>query len=172
MTGVTIRLLRPDDAETYAAFRRESLLDTPLAFTASAEDDRASSAAGVGEMLARGPESVIVAAFAPELVGAVGMYREHHVKRGHKMQVWGMYVTPSHRGAGVGLALMQAAVRHAQSIAGVTCIDLSVSSTSGVQRVYERAGFRAWGTEPQALRHNGESVSEHHMSLQLTEGVA
>ena len=55
MTGLrTIRPLTADDAEEYAALRRESLLDAPLAFTASPEDDKASSAAGVREMLSRG----------------------------------------------------------------------------------------------------------------------
>ena len=165
---VTIRLLSGDDAEEYAALRRESLLDSPLAFTSSPEDDRASWAEDVREMLARGPNGVIVGAFAERLVGIVGMYRERHLKRAHKMYIWGMYVTPAHRGSGVALRLIEAVVAHARAVPGITCIDLSVNSTApGAQRVYERAGFRVWGSEPDALRYNGQSTVEHHMSLQL-----
>jgi RimJ/RimL family protein N-acetyltransferase len=165
---IAIRLLTADDAEEYAAFRRESLLDAPLAFTSSPEDDSASSAEGVRKMLARGPDSVIVGAFEPELAGAVGMYRDHHLKRAHKLHVWGVYVRPSHRGRGVAVALLNAAIDHARSMPGIACLDLSVNSTApGAQRVYERVGFRFWGTEPDALRFAGEITQEHHMSLQL-----
>ena len=164
----TFRLLTADDAEEYAALRRESLLDAPLALTASPEDDRASSAAGVREMLTRGPDSVIVGAFAPELVGCVGLYRDHHLKRAHKLHVWGVYVRPSHRGTGVGVALLEAAIAHARSMPGVACLDLSVNSTApAAQRLYERVGFRMWGCEPDALRYGGQITQEHHMSLQL-----
>ena len=164
----TFRLLTADDAEEYAALRRESLLDAPLALTASPEDDRASSVAGVREILARGPDSVIVGAFAAELVGAVGMYRDHHLKRAHKLHVWGVYVRPSHRGTGVGVALLEAAIAHARSMPGIACLDLSVNSTApAAQRLYERVGFRMWGCEPDALRYRGQITQEHHMSLQL-----
>lgn len=164
----TIRLLTAHDAEEYAALRRESLLDAPLAFTSSPEDDTASSADGVRKMLARGPDSVIVSAFAPELIGAVGMYRDHHVKRAHKLHVWGVYVRATHRGSGVAVALLEAAIQHARSMPGIACLDLSVNSTApAAQRVYERVGFRMWGCEPEALRWGGEITQEHHMSLQL-----
>ena len=164
----TIRLLTPDDAEEYAALRRESLLDSPLAFTASPEDDRASSVDDVREMLSRGSDSVILGALGEQLVGIVGMYRERHLKRAHKMYIWGMYVAPPHRGSGLALQLIEAAVAQARTVPGIACIDLSVNSTApGAQRVYERAGFRVWGSEPDALRYDGQITVEHHMSLQL-----
>ena len=164
----TIRLLTADDAEEYAALRRESLLDAPLALTSSPEDDTASSAEGVRKVLARGPDSVIVGAFAPELIGAVGMYRDHHLKRAHKLHVWGVYVLATHRGSGVAVALLEAAIRHARTMPGVACLDLSVNSTApAAQRVYERVGFKMWGCEPDALRYDGQITQEHHMSLQL-----
>ena len=168
MSGVTIRLINDADAEAYAALRRESLLDAPLAFTSSPEDDAASSATGVREMLSHGVDAVIIGAFAPQLVGMVGMYRDRHLKRAHKMHVWGVYVTPSHRGSGLALAMMQAAIAHARSVPGIACLDLSVNSTApAAQRMYERAGFRMWGCEPDALRYGGKITQERHMSLQL-----
>ena len=119
-------------------------------------------------MLARAPDSVILGAFAPELIGMVGMYRDHHLKRAHKLHVWGVYVRATHRGSGVAVAMLEAAIRHARSMPGIACLDLSVNSTAPeAQRVYERVGFRMWGCEPDALRWRGEVTQEHHMSLQL-----
>ncbi|HSH39393.1 MAG TPA: GNAT family protein, partial [Chthoniobacterales bacterium] len=160
--------LTADDAEEYAALRRESLLDSPMAFTSSPEDDRAASGEGVRETLARGADSVIVGAFGPDLVGSVGMCRDHHLKRGHKLHVWGVYVRPAQRGSGIAAALLEAAIRHARSIPGIACLDLNVNSTApAAKRVYERVGFRMWGTEPDALRYRGEITQEHHMSMHL-----
>ncbi len=164
-----IHQLRPEDAETYAAFRRAALLDSPLSFMSSPDDDSACSADAVRERLRQAsPNSVIIGAFDPELVGTLGLYRDHHIKAAHKVFLWGMYVSPSHRCHGLGAKLLAAAIQHARSLAGVTAIRLSVSSTApGARRLYERAGFRIWGAEPDSLRHNGQSATEYHMILPL-----
>ena len=41
------------------------------------------------------------------------------------------------------------------------------SDAPEARRLYERAGFVSWGTEPDALRHEGRSVSETNMSYRL-----
>jgi RimJ/RimL family protein N-acetyltransferase len=171
MDQIVIRNLRPTDADTYAAFRRAALLDSPLSFMYSPEDDSACSADAVRERLRQNsPNSIIIGAFAPELVGTLGLFRDSHVKAAHKVYLWGMHVLPSHRCQGIGARLLDAAIQHARGIAGITTVRLSVSSTApGAQRLYERAGFRIWGTEPDSLRHNGQSATEYHMLLRLTE---
>lgn len=164
-----IRHLRPEDAEAYAAVRRQALLEAPLAFAASPADDSACSPDAVRQRLKQGPpDSIIIGAFEPKLIGMLGLYRDTHIKAAHKVHLWGMYVAPSHRRRGIGAQLLEAAVLHARSLNGVSIVRLSVSSaTPGAQRVYERAGFRIWGAEPDALRHDGQSVMEHHMILRL-----
>jgi RimJ/RimL family protein N-acetyltransferase len=163
-----IRALCDHDAELYVALRQEALLHAPLAFAASATDDIASSAEAVREQLRRAPEAVIFGAFRPGLIGAVGIFRDRHLKAAHKVHLWGMYVAPRHRRQGVGAELLQAAVRHARALPGVTWVHLSVSSAApAAQRLYERAGFRVWGSEPEALRYDGQAVIEHHMALHL-----
>ena len=161
-----IRQLRPDDAEAYAAFRRAALLDTPLAFAASPEDDMACSAVAVRERLKQG--SIVFGAFDPELAGTLGFYRDQHIKAAHKVHLWGMYVAPEYRQRGIGGKLLDAAVQYASSLPGIEMIRLSVSSAApAALRLYERAGFRIWGTEPDSLRHKGQSVIEYHMLLQI-----
>jgi secondary thiamine-phosphate synthase enzyme len=102
----------------------------------------------------------------------VGLMRDRHVKASHKAQVWGMYVEPGRRGRGVGAGLLRAALQHAGTLAGVSSIHLSVTSAAvEARRLYERAGFEVWGTEPDALRHEGRAVVEYHMALPLAAGV-
>lgn len=163
-----IRVLGEADANAYVVLRRQSLLDAPLAFAASPGDDVASSVEAVREQIRRAPDAVIVGAFAPELVGAVGLHRDRHIKAAHKAHVFGMYVAPSHRRQGMAARLLAAALDHARSLPGVTWVHLSVSAaTPGAQRLYERAGFAVWGTEPEALQYDGELVAERHMAVRL-----
>jgi RimJ/RimL family protein N-acetyltransferase len=163
-----IRELRDNDAQIYVELRREALLDSPLAFASSPADDFASSVEAVRDLLRRAPESVIIGAFRPQLIGAAGLYRDRHLKSSHKAHLWGMYVAPGHRRRGVAAELLQATLRHARTLRGVSWVHLSVSSAApAARRLYERAGFELWGTEPEALRHNGQAVVEHHMALRL-----
>lgn len=167
--GAAIRCLVEDDAEAYAALRREMLLDAPLSFAASPEDDAAGSVEAVREQIRNAPESVIVGAFGPHLVGAVGLYRGRHVKAAHKAHVWGMYVKPDWRRQGLAAALLEAALAHASRLPGVDWVHIGVSSSApAARRLYERFGFRAWGEEPEAARYAGESVEQFHMALKLT----
>ena len=168
MTRLRVRLLAPADAEEFVRVRGRALGEEPLAFSASPEDDRASDRDAVRTMLADPGRSAILGAFAPELIGVVGIRREARQKGSHKAHVWGMRVAPAHRGAGVGQALLEAAIVHARTMDGVRQIQLSVSeATPAARRLYERCGFRTWGTEDAALCHEGRAYADHHMALHL-----
>jgi RimJ/RimL family protein N-acetyltransferase len=167
-----IRQLGEHDAEAYAALRRTALVESPLAFGASPEDDFVSTAEAVRAQLRGAPEWVILGAFSPappvDLVGAVGVVRDRHLKGRHKAHLWGMYVVPGHRRQGIAAELLQAALRHARCLPGVTWVHLGVSEAApAARRLYERAGFEVWGTEPEALRHDGRVVIEHHMARRV-----
>jgi RimJ/RimL family protein N-acetyltransferase len=164
-----IRELNDEDAEAYVTLRREALLESPLAFASSPADDLAVSPEAVREQLRRAPASIIIGAFRPQIVGAVGLYRDRHLKSSHKAHIWGMYVTPSHRRQGIAAELLTATISHARSLPGVSWVHLTVSSAAtAAKRLYERAGFQVWGTEPDALRHDGRTIVDYHMALQLT----
>jgi RimJ/RimL family protein N-acetyltransferase len=163
-----VRRLTADDAGAYVDLRARMLTDAPLAFGASPGHDFMSSTETVREQIARGDDSAIYGAFAPELVAVIGVYRDDRPKTRHKMHVWGAYVTPTYRGRGLGRRLLEAAVAHAREIPGVTVLHISVTDAAPAARhLYERAGFEAWGSEPEALRHEGRTVTEHHMLLHL-----
>ncbi|MGB7946441.1 MAG: N-acetyltransferase [Candidatus Binatia bacterium] len=163
-----IRELRESDVEDYVKLRREALLDSPLAFAASPGDDRFSFSEAVLEQLRCAPEAVILGAFRSSLVGAVGLYRDRLLKSSHKAHLWGLYVKPNHRRQGVAWELLQAVVRHAAAIPGVSWIHLKVSAaTPGAQRLYERSGFRVWGAEPAGACYDGQTFDDYHMALCL-----
>lgn len=169
-----IRALRESDIGHYLALRAEALLDDPLAFTSSPEDDTSSTLEAIRRQLVRASDWALFVAFDEQrMVGSVGMIRRHHRKAAHKMNVWGMYVTPTHRGCGVAAALLDAAIAHAESLHDISWLELGVSSSApGAQRLYERAGFKIWGAEPDALRYDGESVTEYHMTLRLPRSAS
>jgi GNAT superfamily N-acetyltransferase len=144
----------------------------PLAVLASPGDDRACQLPFLRERLAD-TESAIFGAFAPGLIGAVGVYRQAPRKVAHKIGIWGMFVLPEHRGRGVARQLLQLALTHARSLPDVLQVTLSVSDTQPVARhLYESLGFQVWGSEPQALRHAQRVSTEHHMSLLLAQPAA
>ena len=163
-----IRSLTESDLAEYTALRREALVDTPLAFAASPDDDFAANVDALRESIRKAPDRVIFGAFEERLAGSVGLFRDKHLKAAHKMHLWGMYVTPSHRGRGLGKELLGAAIEHARSVEGVEWIFLGVTTAApAARRLYERAGFAIWGTEPDALREGGTSVVEHRLALRL-----
>ncbi len=163
-----IRHLQVDDAEAYLALRRQALLEAPGAFTASPDDDLVATVEACREQLRGSPDVVLIGAFRERLVGTVGLYRDRHLKSAHKAHLWGMYVVPEVRGQGIASRLLAAALEHARTLPGVSWVDLGVSSAAPVaRRLYERAGFRVWGSEPDALRVGGEALVEHHMALRL-----
>jgi ribosomal protein S18 acetylase RimI-like enzyme len=151
--------------------RRCALLDAPLAFLASPEDDVADSEAAVREMLSGGSDSVVFGAHAEGLIGMLGFYRLAQKKAAHKCNLWGLYVAPQWRRQGVAARLLEAAIRHAQTLPGLVSVHLSVSESAGAARsLYEKLGFETWGLEPDALRVESSSAAEHHMRLLLTRG--
>ena len=163
-----IRTLSAGDAEEVFELRRQALIDSPLAFLASPEDDVASSVESVRDLLSRGVNSPLFGACDTRLVGMVGLYRDKHVKAVHKVHLWGMYVRLESRRQGLGRQLLDATLDHAQGLGGVRLVHLSVSEAAAdAKSLYERAGFQVWGIESEALCYNGQRMREFHMVLPL-----
>jgi RimJ/RimL family protein N-acetyltransferase len=167
-----IRILNQGDAGELFRLRRTALLDSPLTFLASPEDDPASSEAAVRELLDPQRKSVVFGAHNPGLVGMLGLNHANQRKAAHKVNLWGMFVLPTYRGQGAAAQLLDAAIRYARALDGVMSVHLSVSESAvAARRLYEKAGFEIWGVEPDAIRFDERSVSERHMRLSLGGGI-
>ncbi|XAL98919.1 GNAT family N-acetyltransferase [Phycisphaeraceae bacterium D3-23] len=165
------RKLGVADAEASVALRKAMLLDSPASFGSSPTDDRGSDIVQVRERLQASAQHAAFGAFddTAGLVGSVGVGLHTKLKENHKASVWGMYVAPAFRRRGVGRRLMAEAITFAQAAQGIAAVQLSVSASApGAQRLYESLGFVVWGTEPDALRIDGQSFDEHHMALKLS----
>ena len=165
--------LTPAHASDYRALMLEAYAREPDAFTATPEE-RAAQPIGWWEKRLDGAESLVFGAYeGPTLVGAIGLERESRPKTRHKVFIFGMYVDAGVRGQGVGGALLRAALAAARAMPGVRMATLTVSEGNrSAQALYERHGFRAFGTEPMAIREGERYIGKVHMTCDLEEGRA
>ena len=152
-----IRALTPPDAAAFQALRLRALRENPEAFGSAYADEVDRTLDDVAARLAADPTVSVVlgAALAPggPLVGVVGCYRDGGRKRRHVGVVWGMFVTPEARGAGVGRALLTALLAHVRAWPELEQLTLTVVPENAAARaLYVRHGFRPAGLEPRALR--------------------
>ena len=160
-----VRRLQPADATLYRSLRLRALREHPDAFTSSYEDDREQPVEASAARLAG--HAFWGAYEGAELVGMVGLERETRAKNRHKATVVGMYVAPAAAGRGVGRALLEALLAHARA-QGIASLVLTVThGNDHALRLYEGAGFRSFGIEPDAIRVEGQSLAKNHMHLSV-----
>ena len=139
----------------------------PDAFTSSAAERAALPPAWWEKRLAPGDNAadVVLGAFIDAtLAGVVGLSFETRTKARHKATLFGMYVPPSSRHAGLGRTLVDAALAHAAARPGIAIVQLTVTAgNTSAQTLYERCGFIPFGTEPYAVALGGGFVSKVHM---------
>lgn len=156
------------DIDAYIRLREMMLADAPWAFGSSPGDDRGRNPEALRAGLSAERGAILAVKAGDELIAAAGVMREDKLKRRHLATVWGVFVRPEARGRGLGRAVVQGAIDVAREWPGVARVELSVSENApAAQRVYEALGFVAWGREPEALRVDGVSYAEIHMSLPL-----
>jgi ribosomal protein S18 acetylase RimI-like enzyme len=154
---ITIRQLSPEDAAIFQRLRLQGLRESPAAFAASYEEEEKISVDEIARRLAASPDNWVLGAFADgELAGVVGFYREQGLRLRHKGKIWGMYVTPGHRGRRIGEDLMRECVAKIDAMTEVRSARLSVNPTqTAAIKLYEKFGFTKYGEEPDALLVDG-----------------
>lgn len=168
-----IRFLTSEDAAEWLRLRVEALKVSPEAFSAS-QEDQSLSINEVKKRLWSGNDDFVAGAFQDgRLIGIAGFYREKGQKSRHKGRVWGVYVTPEARGAGIGGRMMQALLKRGSAIDGVQQILLSVTGTQEPAiRLYHSLGFESFGREPRALKIGDRYIDEEYMLLDLKRSGA
>jgi ribosomal protein S18 acetylase RimI-like enzyme len=105
-----------------------------------------------------------------DLIGSVTLELSSKVKTSHKAHVVGMFVAKTYRGAGIGKALMQAAVEYTRLRATVRVMTLTVTQgNEPALRLYEAVGFKQFGVEPLAIHIESDYKAKIHMYRDLNE---
>jgi ribosomal protein S18 acetylase RimI-like enzyme len=160
-----VRRLAPDDAEAFRALRLEMLRLHPTAYGSSHEEEADWPLARFEAWL---EEQTVLGGYVDgELAGLVALRPYATRKFRHKAVLWCMYVREAARGRGLGADLVEAILKEAHR-QGLEQVLLTVSEGNSAQRLYERAGFRIYGQEPRALRHDGQYVDELQMIRSLS----
>ncbi len=104
-------------------------------------------------------------------LGVITIQRERgRHKRQHIVWFYRMYVDSSYAGAGIGRALLQAALAHTRTMPGVGKINLTVAAHNRrAISLYAAAGFREFAREEDAFR-DPQPRAELSMSLLLSPG--
>ena len=103
-----------------------------------------------------------------KIVGALGVSIDPREKIRHKGHVFGMYVVPEHAGQGIGRALVESCIAKARNLPGLEQLDLTVTeSNARAKSLYGKAGFRAFGVAPKAIKVGDRYFDKCHMVLML-----
>lgn len=161
---IKVRLLTPKDAALFRDIRLEGLRDDPDAFASTFEEESGRDLSFFADRLA---ETAVFGAFhGSELLGVAGFHVQTGPKHGHKGILWGMYVRPRARGAGIGARLVAAVLDHARH--RVELIQLRVvSDNRAARRLYERFGFVEYGLEKRAAKYRGRYHDDVLMAKML-----
>ena len=157
----SVRRLNRHDFDAYLAIRLEALRDYPESYGTSAESFAARPRQEIEDFLSRRAVFGVVTA-AGELAGIVVYDRDNGERESHRGWLLQVYVKPAMRGTGAALAMIEAAVDHARS--EVIQLHLMVGTHNAPAiRLYEKAGFATYGTDPRCLYVNGRYIDEHMM---------
>lgn len=154
----------------YWKLRLAALQTEPLAFGLAAEEHQAVSIEATAIRFRRMPAgNFTLGAFDQDaLIGIATFVRETGQKEKHKGHIYGVYVTPSHRGRGVGRELIAGILSNAEKDPSLEQILLTVATgQEKARRLYRQFGFEVYGTEPRALKVGSEYVDEDLMLLRV-----
>lgn len=171
MADIRIRPMLEPDLLGYKTLRDAMLARHPEAFTSDADTERLRDMASYHSRLAGSGTTLftLLALDAGQVVGALTCEREARRKVQHIAHLVGMMVADTHRGRGIGRALLQAALDRLRALPALAQVTLSVTDGNRAAiGLYERAGFTRYGCLPDAIRlPDGRRLDKVLMLLRL-----
>ena len=163
--SIALRALVTHDAAAYNEFFRQGALAHPDTLRISPVDI---AAAPFKTDHGNEGTTFLAEGASATWLGVVTLEREQgREKRRHIAWVLRMYVAASSSGAGVGRALLRAAIARARELPGVEKVNLTVAAHNArAVGLYESLGFQTIGREEDAFR-DPTPRAELTMSLKL-----
>lgn len=161
---VTIRPGMEEGAPAYRELRLEALRNHPEAFASDYETALARPMAyWIKRLRLSDPDNEVMLYFAAHvglLIGMGGITHTDSPKQKHSAYIVSMYVRPEWRGLGIAEELIDTCLEWGRGW-GIQIVKLGVTTTNTPAiRCYERCGFQVYGTEPQAIYHDGVFYDE------------
>lgn len=163
-----IRRLNSGDAAAFAEIRLEGLRLAPEAFGSDLEKEQAWPLDQFADRLTG--NAVFGWEDSGALLGVAGFFTLSGQKVRHRGVLWGMYVREAARGRGIGARLVKAVQDYAREQVEQIHLDVSVDNPAAVA-LYERCGFRRYGTGPRILKIGDRYLDAHLMVCILTGDV-
>ena len=165
-----VRRVRPDEWPKLRALRLSALADAPMAFGSTLSREEAFPDHVWRERAAGGASGADRATFIAERDGewiglATGLAKDPDDPNDTRPVLVGMFVAPSWRGRGVGVALVDAVIAWARERrASGLCLRVMATNSPAIA-LYNKCGFRRTG-EPKPLAHS-PSIAELRMVRDL-----
>ena len=159
------RQLMPSDWQTWKSFRLSALQESPTNFGSSYEEERDKSPEQWRGWIEK---EVILGAFVNDtLVGSAGLRRLEEHRTRHRGVVFGVYVAPASRRAGIATLLLKKLFAYARAT-NIVQLQIGVDAANeAAAHFYEKIGFKTCGLMPRALIINATPHSIRHMFLCL-----
>lgn len=165
----SIRRLTSDDVDAYRAIRLEALTVSPESYGTSPENFATRSTESLQKQMDQMAFFGVIDK-ANALTGIVAYGRDDGERETHRGWLMQVYAQPQMRGTGASLAMIEAAVDHARTEVIQVHLMVGAHNTPAI-RLYEKAGFKTYGTDPRCLYVNGRYIDEHMMVRFLDEGT-
>jgi GNAT superfamily N-acetyltransferase len=164
LSAPDVRRLGPADAAAYQALRLDALARHPCAFRGHLDEE---SGQDLAAFAARLEALAIFGGFVDgALCGLAGLEIAQGCNKRHKGTLFGVYVCPDRRRAGLGHAVVTAVIEHARGL--VEQLHAAVVTTAHPARaLYGKLGFEPYGLESRALKVGQEYFDQELLVLRL-----
>lgn len=165
-----IRPLAAPDAAAFRQIRLQAISDSPAAVRPTYEEEAGRTVEETEARIQRTDTQIVFGAFIDaKLVGLAGLRREPLEQGRHKAVLWGVFITPDRRRAGLARQLFSRVLAFAGD-EGILQIQLCVNAENvRARRLYLSLGFKSFGVEPRAMRVGDRFFDEEHMVLRLDD---
>jgi len=170
MSDITVRGLGEDEWEQYRSVRLSALEESPEAFVATADEERAYEEDFWRERMRRSQRLIAEQEGAPVGVASIGQAQQAGEKDNDKVaELFGLWVAPGARGTGVATQLVQACADAARQ-QGRSHLAYWVGADNG-RAVAFASGFGFRPTDSRRpMRVKGEDDAEDEIAMVLPLG--